>query len=104
VSELGARLSVRPASRRRLRELLEQLVLDGTLNALPGDRFGVAQPRHLDGWEGVLSVHPRGFAFVNAAGREDVFVPPSGIGAALHGDTVEVAVVARSPRGPEGRV
>lgn len=104
VSELGQRLSVRPASRRRLRELLEQLVLDGTLSALPGDRFGVAERQRLDGWEGVLSVHPRGFAFVNAAGREDVFVPPSGIGAALHGDTVEVAIVARSPRGPEGRV
>ena len=27
-----------------------------------------------------------------------------GIGAALHGDTVRVAVVARTPRGPEGRV
>jgi ribonuclease R len=104
VSELGAKFRVRPASRRHLRELLEQLVLDGTLSALPGDRFQVAAPRSLDRWEGVLSVHPRGFAFVNAAGREDVFIPPSGIGAALHGDTVEVAVVARSPRGPEGRV
>jgi ribonuclease R len=104
VSELGQRLSVRPASRRRLRDLLEQLVLDGTLSALPGDRFGVPEKQRLDAWEGALSVHPRGFAFVNSAGREDVFVPPSGIGAALHGDTVEVAIVARSPRGPEGRV
>jgi len=104
ISELGERLSVRPASRRRLRELLEQLVLDGTLSALPGDRFGVPVRQRLDGWEGALSVNPRGFAFVNAAGREDVFIPPSGIGAALHGDTVEVAIVARSPRGPEGRV
>lgn len=104
VSELGQLLSVRPASRRRLRDLLEQLVLDGTLSALPGDRFGVAEAARLDGWEGVLSVNPRGFAFVNAAGREDVFVPPPGIGAALHGDTVEVAIVARTPRGAEGRV
>lgn len=104
VSELGERLQVRPASRRRLRDLLEQLVIDGTLNALPGDRFRVAEARDLEHWDGLLSVHPRGFAFVNAAGREDVFVPPTGIGAALHGDTVEVGIVARSPRGPEGRV
>jgi ribonuclease R len=104
VSELGAKLQVRPASRRRLRELLEQLVIDGTLSALPGDRFRVAEARGLESWEGVVSVHPRGFAFVNAAGHDDVFVPPSGIGAALHGDTVEVAIVARTPRGPEGRV
>jgi ribonuclease R len=104
VSELGERLQVRPASRRRLRELLEQLVLDGSLSALPGDRFRVAEAKGLERWEGVLSVHPRGFAFVNGAGREDVFVPPTGIGAALHGDTVEVGIVARSPRGLEGRV
>lgn len=103
-SELGARLQVSPASRRRLRELLEQLVLDGTLSALPGDRFRVAEASGLESWEGLLSVHPRGFAFVNAAGREDVFVTPAGIGLALHGDTVEVGIVARTPRGPEGRV
>jgi ribonuclease R len=103
-AELAARLGVRPASRRRLRDLLEQLVLDGSLSALSGDRFRLPEARSLDGWEGVLSVHPRGFGFVNAAGREDVFVPPSGIGAALHGDTVSVAIVARSPRGPEGRI
>jgi ribonuclease R len=104
VSELGAKLQLRPGSRRQLRELLEQLVLDGTLSALPGDRFGVAEAKGLESWEGALSVHPRGFAFVNATGREDVFVPPTGIGAALHGDMVEVGIVARTPRGLEGRV
>ena len=103
-AEVAARLGVRPASRRRLRDLLEQLVLDGSLTAVQGDRFRLGETRSLEGWDGVLSVHPRGFGFVNAAGREDVFVPPSGIGAALHGDTVVVAIVARSPRGPEGRV
>src|SRR5262245_9645267 len=29
-----------------------------------------------DSWEGLLSVHPRGFGFVSAAGQDDVFVPP----------------------------
>lgn len=104
VAELASRLGVRPASRRRLREQLEQLVLDGSVRGLSGDRYRVPERQALEGWEGVLSVHPRGFAFVNAAGREDVFIPPSGIGAALHGDTVQVAIVTRSPRGPEGRV
>jgi ribonuclease R len=104
-AELAARLEVKPASRRRLREVLEQLVLDGSLTAVPGDRFTAPRARDEFGvWEGVLSVHPRGFAFVNAAGRDDVFIPPPGIGSALHGDTVQVAIVARTPRGPEGRV
>ena len=76
-AELAARLGVRPASRRMLRDMLEQLVLDGSLSGLQGDRFRASEPRSLDGWEGVLSVHPRGFGFVNAAGREDVFVPPT---------------------------
>jgi ribonuclease R len=104
VTELASRLGVRPSSRRRLRELLEQLVLDGSVGAVQGDRYRLPERRELEGWDGALSVHPRGFAFVNAAGREDVFIPPSGIGAALHGDTVQVGIVTRSPRGPEGRV
>lgn len=105
VAEAAARLNVGGAGRRQLREVFEQLVIEGKLVALPGDRFRVpAAAPAVDGWEGALSVHPRGFAFVNAAGREDVFVPPPGIGTALHGDTVRVAIFARTPRGPEGRV
>jgi ribonuclease R len=105
VAEAAARLNVGGAGRRQLREVFEQLVIEGKLVALPGDRFRApAAAPAADSWEGVLSVHPRGFAFVNAAGREDVFVPPPGIGTALHGDTVRVAIFARTPRGPEGRV
>jgi ribonuclease R len=52
----------------------------------------------------VLSVHPRGFGFIAAAGHDDVFVPPEGIGGAMHGDKVTVGVTGRSSRGAEGRV
>ena len=55
-------------------------------------------------WEGVLSMNPRGFGFVSAAGHDDVFVPPEAVGGALHGDRVRVRVVSRSPRGAEGRI
>jgi ribonuclease R len=105
VAEITKGLKLAAASRRRLGDLLGQLALEGKLRAVQGDRFRVPlAARDLGSWEGVLSVHPRGFGFVNAGGREDVFLPPSGIGAALHGDTVRVAVVARTPRGAEGRV
>jgi ribonuclease R len=104
-AELTKGLELGAASRRKIRTLLDQLVLEGKLRTVQGDRFRVPQgARDLGSWEGMLSVHPRGFAFVNAGGQEDVFLPPSGIGPALHGDTVRVAVVARTPRGPEGRV
>ena len=87
-------LELAATSRRKIRTLLDQLELEGKVRS-QGDRFRVSNgARDLGSWEGMLSVHPRGFAFVNAGGREDVFLPPSGIGPALHGDTVRVAVVA----------
>lgn len=55
-------------------------------------------------WEGKLNMNPRGFGFVTALGREDVYVAPDGIGGGLHGDRVEIEVVGRSSRGAEGRV
>jgi ribonuclease R len=104
-AELGARLSVAPGSRKAFAALLEQLAAEGTLIGLPGRRFkapdAASRPR---GWEGTLSVNPRGFGFVNAVGHDDVYVPPEALGAALHGDVVRVEVVARSQRGVEGRV
>jgi ribonuclease R len=104
-AEITRGLELGAASRRKIRDLLDQLVLEGKLRSVQGDRYRVPlAARDLGSWEGILSVHPRGFAFVNASGHEDVFLPPSGIGPALHGDTVRVAVVARTPRGPEGRV
>ena len=103
-AEITTGLELGAASRRKIKDVLAQLVLEGKLR-VQGDRYRVPfGARDLGSWDGLLSVHPRGFAFVNASGQEDVFVPPSGIGAALHGDTVRVAVVARTPRGPEGRV
>jgi ribonuclease R len=105
VAEITRGLELGAASRRKIKDVLAQLVLEGKLRSVQGDRYRVPfGARDLGSWEGLLSVHPRGFAFVNAGGQEDVFIPPSGIGAALHGDTVRVAVVARTPRGPEGRV
>lgn len=71
-----------------------------------------APPRHqkftarrdTEGWQGTLSVNPRGFGFVASVGKDDVFIPPENLGAALHGDTVQVTVTGRSNRGTEGRI
>lgn len=57
-----------------------------------------------EAWDGSLSLNPRGFGFVAAAGHIDVFVPPDAIGAGMHGDTVTVRVTGRSAKGLEGRV
>jgi ribonuclease R len=69
----------------------------------PSQSSRVTRPSR--GFEGLLSMNPRGFGFVaGGGGQEDVFVPPEAIGGALHGDRVWVAVVAQNERGLEGRI
>lgn len=104
--EIASRCGVKEAAYPRLLQLLDQLSLDGTLVRVSNNRYK-AHPVARGGgqsWEGVLSVHPRGFGFVNAAGHDDVYIAPDGIGAALHGDRVVVRVTGRSSRGTEGRI
>ena len=104
--ELMTRCGVAEASYRGLLELLDQLSLDGSIRRLPGTRFK-AQPiedREAATWEGLLTVNPRGFGFVNAVGQEDVYIAPDGIVGAMHGDRVRVSVISRSSRGLEGRI
>ena len=68
-AEITKGLELSAASRRKIRELLDQLVLEGKLRSVQGDRYRVPlAARDLGSWEGVLSVHPRGFAFVNTSG------------------------------------
>lgn len=94
-------------------EAVAQLTEAGFLKSMPGGRvrLGSRKPevqeraqRAVEEWEGVLSVHPRGFGFVTAVGRDDVFVPPDRIYEALHGDTVHVQIVGRGPKGVEGSI
>ncbi|MFO0568180.1 MAG: ribonuclease R [Polyangiaceae bacterium] len=104
--ELASRLGVDEAAYSRFLTLLDQLSLDGTIKPISGQRFRAARKAG-DGrssWEGVLSMHPRGFGFVASVGQEDVYVAPDGIGGALHGDRVRVEVVGRTSRGTEGRI
>lgn len=91
-----------------LQRVLEDLSFDGSVVALPGQRFRLSREqveRHGTETEGILSVHPRGFGFVNAAGLpDDIYIPPESMGGALHGDTVAARIVTRSRRGVEGEI
>lgn len=102
--EIGKRCGVGPELFPHLLELLDQLSFDGTLRRVSGNRFEAASVEAGASWEGVLSVNPRGFGFVTAAGQDDVYIAPDGIGGGLHGDRVRVAVVNRTSRGVEGRI
>src|SRR5512139_648811 len=108
-SEIASRLGVEPRNVGALGRVLDDLVADGTVVAMPGHRFRLAGKERGRGrdatLEGYLSVHPRGFGFVASLGdEEDVFVPAESMGGALHGDRVRIRIVAQTARGTEGAV
>ncbi len=102
--ELSQRLETLPGP--ALTAMLETLVERGIVQKLGRHRY--ALPRKRGGGErleGKLNMNPRGFGFVAGPARgEDVYLAPEAIGAALHGDRVEVEITSRSPRGAEGRI
>jgi ribonuclease R len=56
--------------------------------------------------EGKLSLHSKGFGFVSPTNEDhdDVFIPASQLKGSIDGDIVEIAVVAKSAKGFEGKV
>lgn len=90
------------------RDILKSLVEEGVV-ILEKQRYHSKKVRD-DIVTGVLSVHPRGFAFLatdKSFGLEqDVFIPKNLTLDAVHGDTVEVLInrAAVSEKGPEGRI
>jgi ribonuclease R len=104
LAELATRLNLR--DRRELRDALDGLLADGVIVARAGQRYRLAPgmaARRQENVEGTVHVHPRGFAFVNADDG-DVFVPPTALGGAMHGDRVLARVVAAGRRGREGAI
>ncbi len=101
---IAERCGVSKRSYHRLLELLDQLALEGTIRRESGHRYKAVRRRGGERWAGELSVNPRGFGFVTASGKPDVFVPAEALAGALHGDAVSIEVVGRSHKGTEGRV
>ncbi len=90
-----------------LHEELDGLVGDGIVIVQPGRRYRLApQVREHRGHvlEGVFHGNPKGFGFVKLGAADDVFVPAEAVAGALHGDRVQLRVVARSRRGREGEI
>jgi len=106
--ELASQLGVADSAFERFLGLLDELTDARFIRRGSGQRYSALPPKaaehEREGWEGMLSINPRGFGFVNSAGHDDVYIPPEAIGAALHGDRVRIVVVSRSGRGAEGRV
>lgn len=108
MNEIATRLEIDAGAYTTLHRLLDDLSYDGSVVALPGQRFrlsGAQIEQRGASLEGILNVHPRGFGFVSAPGvADDAFIPAESMQGALHGDLVNVRVVTRSNRGLEGEV
>ena len=107
--DIASRLGVDETSYPGLLRLLDDLVYQGILTARDGQKFklsSASQAVRGEEREGVITIAPRGFGFVASAGAlgDDVFVPHQGLGGAMHGDKVRIAVVSRSNKGAEGSV
>jgi len=102
--DLRRRLNLRsPTEARLLRAELRRLEGLGQIERRKRGRYtAVAAPKLIPG---TFSYHRNGYGFVtpDAAGHEDIFIPPNATGDALPGDKVLVAITDRpAERGPVG--
>jgi ribonuclease R len=111
LGEITSRLGIDLAEHEALGRVLDDLVMDGTVTAMPGHRYKLSARERVQSRsggrfvEGYLSAHARGFGFVATVGdADDIFVPAESMGGAMHGDRVRARIVARSHRGTEGAV
>ncbi len=129
--EIAPELGVSPPSYEAFANLLDNMVFEGELVALPGGKYklgrvasskgGSHREEGGGGWsaarsrggsgtgeerEGTLTVNQRGFGFVASLGAsgDDVFVPKESMKGAMHGDKVVVHVRSRGSRGAEGDI
>ncbi|MDP9002424.1 MAG: ribonuclease R, partial [Myxococcota bacterium] len=108
--EIATRLRVSEVDYLGLQRLLDDLSFEGVLAARPGQRFKLSRrttpAARGNDREGILTVNPRGFGFVASLGEggDDVFIPPTAMAGAMHGDRVRVRIRSRGARGAEGEV
>ncbi len=87
-------------------ELMEELVKEGALIKTKKRKFAI--PEHFGLVNGKLQMTTKGYGFVSVSPRreDDVFIPPSMLGGAMHQDRVLIKVVesAADSRRKEGTV
>ncbi len=105
IKELAILLNVPREERPALEEVLNHLLSEGKIELSKRGKYAKSQGKYLTG---VFTGNARGFGFVTVEGEEeDIFISESQVNGAIHGDTVQVALVpghAASGRRREGTV
>lgn len=75
-------------------DVLKEMEEEGLIYKTKKEKYGV--PEKMNMYVGRLSVHPRGFGFldIGVEGERDIFVPANGLNGAMHGDKVIARKVA----------
>ena len=95
---------LKPQERENARAIVVDLVHEGKLVLLEGNRYGISDLMKLV--RGKLLAHPDGFGFVQPETGEgdDLFIPARGFKGAVHGDLVVARVEKTGRKGLEGSI
>ena len=92
--EMAVVLSVPKSQRSELQEVLDALVMDGSIKVTSKGKYIKSEGKYLTG---TFTAHARGFGFVSIEGEEeDIFIPESQVHGAFHMDTVQVAITSEN--------
>lgn len=101
--DIALLLSVPREEEEALEEVLHSLEAEGEIVFTRKGKIMLAEELKL--YVGVFSANARGFGFVRTENeKEDIFIPPSAKGGAIHGDKVQVRVRPSSGGRREGEI
>lgn len=105
IKEMAVMLSVSREDRPLLKEILDELVAEGSIELTARGKYVKPSNQNVTG---TFIGHARGFGFVSSDEmEEDIFIPAPYVNGAFHGDTVRVRVAPYTPaegKRPEGMV
>ena len=104
IKELAILLQVPREQREELKEVLDALLAEGKIGISKRGKYGRPEDTAL---VGIFTGTAKGFGFVTVEGMdEDIYIHESNVDTAMHGDTVQVAVIesGRGGHRTEGKI
>ena len=90
IKELAIVLNVKKEERPELEQILNELLAEGKISLSKRGKYTKSEEKQV---VGTFTAHAKGFGFVTIEGEEeDIFIPETKVGDALHMDTVQIVV------------
>lgn len=106
IKQLARHFNIRSDIYPEFRDTVKALEREGQLYRFPGHSYGMPGGGESNTLQGILDMHPRGFAFVHTGDGQKIYIDAENLGSAAHGDRVEIALQRRrkNDRNREGYV